>query len=151
MSERQSKAEARLMVVNAVSMFMAKLTTTNEPGATLVTGDLDRAFDAFESAVIAETLQPRDPPPELAAAEAFLRNLTPTHVGSLYRIGVPVVAELDRLRAENAALRGEAERTVYVSATNAEEALRMSKRNAGTNDLTYEVRISTRRIDGGAK
>jgi len=55
------------------------------------------AYAAAERALYAEEMR-GEQSPELERAEEFLRNLTPSNRGSLYKIGVPIVAELDRLR-----------------------------------------------------
>lgn len=70
---------------------------------------LASAIDALVKASQAEALAPREPSPELAEAEAWLRRLIGNIVTSKRVNPSAILAELDRLRSEVARLTGEAQ------------------------------------------
>jgi hypothetical protein len=85
-NEQQNKAEAR-----AALWEMSRALFHDEEYA-------NATIDAFEAAVRAEALAPRDASPELAGAEARLRSVVADFEIGLEDAAV-IAAELDRLRA----------------------------------------------------
>jgi hypothetical protein len=72
--------------------------------------DFGPLLDAFESAVRAEALVPRERSPELAEAERQLRMRSNVQGCHGAEWAAAISAELDRLRAENSTLRAQVQR-----------------------------------------
>jgi hypothetical protein len=92
----------------------------HEPTSSLAVSHM-LAIESFAEAEVSRALAPREPSPALATAEKRLRRPD----GPWYESDRDVISsELDRLRAELAAMRGEAQRTVWVSSIDAEGAIK---------------------------
>jgi hypothetical protein len=182
-SEARAKVEA-VVSGKAFTWTRDGMVISDEPAAVYYDA---RDVLAYAAACVAEALQPRDPSPELAEAVKWLESAAEQRHGKTKEIAAEMVrlraqagrlaaeaqastrmldsaeAECARLRAENAALRGEAERTVYVSHFDASSAIGglVSGTTVKANEpqhvpiyqggCMFEVRISARRIDGSAK